>query len=41
MCPACMSTAALMAAGATSAGGLTALLVKVFRAKGILSRWRN
>ena len=28
MCPLCLTTAALAAAGATSAGGLTALFVK-------------
>ncbi len=33
MCPACLTTAALMVAGATSTGGLTALVVKNLRAK--------
>lgn len=33
MCPVCMASAALMAASAVSAGGLTALVVKVFRSK--------
>ena len=33
MCPACMATVALIPAGATSAGGLTALAAKTFRAK--------
>lgn len=33
MCPACLTTAALMLAGATSAGGLTAPVVKKLRAK--------
>jgi hypothetical protein len=33
MCPACITTAALMVAGATSTGGLTALVVKTLRAK--------
>jgi hypothetical protein len=28
MCPACMTSAAIMFAGATSAGGLTAFIVK-------------
>lgn len=32
MCPACFATAAWVVAGATSAGGLTALVVKKFRA---------
>jgi hypothetical protein len=32
MCPACLTTVALIAAGATSAGGLTALGVKTLRA---------
>jgi hypothetical protein len=31
MCPACMTTAALIAAGASSATGLAALLIKNFR----------
>ncbi len=33
MCPACMTTLALMAAGAGSAGGLTALVVRRIRAR--------
>ena len=33
MCPACITTVALMVAGATSTGGLTALVVKRLRAK--------
>lgn len=33
MCPACMTSVALVVAGATSAGGLTALVVKNLRAK--------
>ena len=33
MCPACMATVAVIAAGATSTGGLAALVVKTFRAK--------
>ncbi len=33
MCPVCLSTAALMVAGATSTGGLTALAVKKLRPK--------
>jgi hypothetical protein len=32
MCPACLTTAALAVAGVTSAGGLTALVVKTLRA---------
>jgi hypothetical protein len=32
MCPACLTTAALIAAGATSAGGLTAFGLKKLRA---------
>jgi hypothetical protein len=30
MCPVCIATAALIASGATSTGGLTALVVKKF-----------
>ncbi len=33
MCPACIATAPLIIAGATSTGGLTALLVKLLRAR--------
>jgi hypothetical protein len=33
MCPVCLTTAALAAAGATSASGLTTLVVKKPRAK--------
>jgi len=33
MCPACLTTATLLVAGATSTGGLTALVVKKLRAK--------
>jgi hypothetical protein len=33
MCPACMTTAALIVAGTTSAGGLTAIIVRTLRAK--------
>lgn len=33
MCPACIATAAWVVAGTTSAGGLTALIVKLFRRK--------
>src|SRR5262245_56582930 len=33
MCPACLATAALVVAGATSAGGLTALAVNKLRAR--------
>jgi len=33
MCPACIATVALMVAGATSTGGLTAFVVKRLRAK--------
>ncbi len=32
MCPACLTSMALLVAGGTSAGGLTALLVKKLRA---------
>lgn len=31
MCPACIATAAWAVAGTTSAGGLTALIIKLFR----------
>ena len=31
MCPACLSTVALMAAGATSSGGLSALFLQTLR----------
>ncbi len=33
MCPACLTATALMFAGATSTGGLTALVVKMLRVK--------
>ncbi len=33
MCPACIATVALMVGGTTSAGGLTAVVVKKLRAK--------
>jgi hypothetical protein len=33
MCPACIATAALVVAGATSTGGLIALVVKTLPAK--------
>ena len=33
MCPVCMATVALIATGAPTTGGLTALLVKKLRAK--------
>jgi hypothetical protein len=33
MCPACLTTAALILGGATSTGGLTALVVKKLRAE--------
>jgi len=33
MCPACLTTAALIVAGTTSAGGLAALVVQILRAK--------
>ena len=33
MCPACFTTVALIAAGASSTGGLTALVVRALRAK--------
>ena len=33
MCPECLATEALVVADATSAGGLTALVVKTLRAK--------
>jgi hypothetical protein len=33
MCPACIATAALLAASVTSAGGLGAMVVKKLRAK--------
>jgi hypothetical protein len=33
MCPVCLTTAALAVAGATSAGGLTTLVVKNLRAR--------
>lgn len=39
MCPVCLSTLAWIAAGTTSAGGLTALVVK--RARGRASEARN
>jgi hypothetical protein len=36
MCPLCIGTATLLVSGGTSAGGLTALLLKPVR-----SRWRR
>jgi hypothetical protein len=33
MCPACIATATLVVTGATSAGGVTALVVKLLHAK--------
>jgi hypothetical protein len=33
MCPACLASAALLAAGATSAGGITALVAKRLQAR--------
>lgn len=33
MCPACLTTAAFVVAGATSSSGLTALVVKKLRGK--------
>ena len=33
MCPACFTTVALIAAGASSSGGFTALVVRALRAK--------
>ncbi len=38
MCPVCIANMALTVAGATSTGGLTALIVTRFRAKGIAKR---
>jgi len=32
MCPACFTTVALIAAGASSSGGLTALVIRALRA---------
>jgi hypothetical protein len=34
MCPACFTTVALIVAGASSTGGLTALVIRTLRAKG-------
>lgn len=33
MCPACVTSAALLVGGVTTTGGVSALLVKVFRSK--------
>jgi hypothetical protein len=33
MCPACIASAAFIAAGVTSTGGFSALVVKVFHSK--------
>jgi hypothetical protein len=35
MCPACIATAAVVVAGATSVGGLTALVVKLRVERGV------
>jgi hypothetical protein len=37
MCPVCIATAALIAGSAASTGGLTALVVKKFRPKKMVS----
>jgi len=34
MCPACLTTAALIAAGASSTGGIAALVMRTLRPKG-------
>jgi hypothetical protein len=41
MCPVCFTTMALMAAGATSTGGVTALLVKKLYPKSGLKNLHN
>lgn len=41
MCPACITTVALMVAGATSTGGLTALVVKKLRGKSSAKKISN
>jgi hypothetical protein len=41
MCPACIGAAAWAVAGTTSAGGLTALLVGIFRRKSKASSKRR
>jgi hypothetical protein len=38
MCPACITTAALITTSATSAGGLAALVVKKFCAKNVADK---
>lgn len=38
MCPACFSSAAVIVAGVTSAGGLTAWLVKILGRKSLRER---
>ena len=38
MCPACMASAALMAGGVITTGGLTALVVKIFHTKEVRRR---
>jgi hypothetical protein len=38
MCPACMTTAALLATGATSAGGLIGFLAVKLRRRGMAGR---
>jgi hypothetical protein len=35
MCPACLASLAMMVAGATSTGGVAAVLLHRFRAKGV------
>ena len=35
MCPACLASLAMMIAGATSTGGVAAVLTSRFRAKGV------
>jgi hypothetical protein len=45
MCPTCITTLALVTSSATSASGLTALILKKFRAKTwakkILNHWKE
>jgi len=38
MCPACIATLALITSGATSAGGVTALILKKFLAKSVADK---
>lgn len=41
MCPACIASAAVMVAGVTSSGGLTALAAKLLRVRSVVAIFQN